>query len=84
MLIDVQSVRMMIQYMKESVARKLKRERVTVCLNCRKLVKCDNIGKFEECVDFEEVEGDARREVCPIFLCKDSFRCCLYLGQSTS
>jgi hypothetical protein len=48
----------MIQYMKESLARKLKRERVEVCLNCKKFVKCDDIGKFEECVEFEEVEGD--------------------------
>jgi hypothetical protein len=41
--------------MKESLEHKLKRERVSVCLNCRKFVKCDDIGKFEECVDFEEV-----------------------------
>jgi hypothetical protein len=39
--------------------RKLKRERVEVCLNCMKFVECDNIGKFEECADFEEVEGEA-------------------------
>jgi hypothetical protein len=49
----------MIQYMKESVARKLKRERVEVCLNCKKFVKCGNIGKFEKCVYFEEGEGEA-------------------------
>ena len=28
-------------------------------MNCDKFVDCDNIGKFEECVDFEEVEGEA-------------------------
>jgi hypothetical protein len=48
-----------IQYMKESLAHKLRRERVEACLNCKKFVKCDSIGKFEECVDFQEVEGDA-------------------------
>jgi len=44
---------------KEELERKLKRERVETCLNCVKLVKCDNIGKFEECCDFEEVESKA-------------------------
>lgn len=39
--------------------RKLKRERVEVCLNCKKFVKCDNIGKFEECYDLEEAEDEA-------------------------
>jgi len=41
---------------KEELERKLKRERVEVCLNCKTFVKCDNIGKFEECVEFEEVK----------------------------
>jgi hypothetical protein len=45
--------------MNEELERKMKRERVTVCLNCKKFVECDDIGKFEECVDFEEVEGEA-------------------------
>jgi hypothetical protein len=45
--------------MRNDLERKLKRERVEACLNCRKFTKCDNIGKFEECVDFEEVEGEA-------------------------
>ena len=48
-----------IQYMKESLEHKLKRERVTVCVNCGKFVECDNIGKFAECVDFEEVKCEA-------------------------
>lgn len=39
--------------------RKLKRERVEACLNCRNFVNCDDIGKFEECVDFKEVNGEA-------------------------
>ena len=43
--------------MKENLARKLKRERVEACLNCEKFVKCDDIGRFEECVDFEEING---------------------------
>jgi len=45
--------------MNEQLKRKLKRECVEACLNCDKFVDCDNIGKFEECVDFEEVEGEA-------------------------
>jgi len=45
--------------MNEELESKLKRERVEACLNCKKFVKCDDIGKFEECVDFEEVEGEA-------------------------
>ena len=44
---------------KEELERKLKRERVEACLNCKELTKCDNIGKFEECVDFEEVKCEA-------------------------
>ena len=39
--------------------RKLRLERVEACLNCNSFVKYDNIRKFEECADFEEVEGDA-------------------------
>jgi len=47
-----------IQYMKESLARKLKHERVEACLNCKKFVECGDIGKFEECIDFVEVEDE--------------------------
>jgi hypothetical protein len=41
--------------MNDELERKLKRERVEVCLNCKRFVKCDDIGKFEECDDFVEV-----------------------------
>jgi hypothetical protein len=44
--------------MNDGPDRKSKRERVEACLNCKKFVKCDDVGKFEECVDFEEVEGE--------------------------
>lgn len=44
--------------MKE-IERKLKRGRVEVCLNCKKFVECYDIGKLEECVDFEEIENEA-------------------------
>jgi hypothetical protein len=44
---------------KEELERKLRRERIEACLNCKNFVKCGNIGKFEECVDSEEVEGEA-------------------------
>lgn len=43
--------------MNEELERKLKRERVEICLNCKKFVDCKHIGEFEECVDFVEVEG---------------------------
>jgi len=33
-------------------------ERVEVCLNCKKFLNCENICKFEECVDFKEVEDE--------------------------
>jgi len=45
--------------MNEELERKLKRERVEVCLNCKKFVQCNDIGKFERCGDFEEVENES-------------------------
>lgn len=39
----------MIKMSREELERKLKRERVEVCLNCKRIVKCDSIGIFEEC-----------------------------------
>ena len=44
--------------MKRNLAHKLKRGRVTVCLSCKRFVECDDVGRFEECVDFEEIEGE--------------------------
>jgi hypothetical protein len=44
--------------MNESSGRKFKHERVENCLSCMKFVKCNNIGKFEECVNFEEIKGE--------------------------
>jgi hypothetical protein len=41
--------------MKESLAHKLKRERVEACLNCKKFVECKSVGEFVECTDFEEI-----------------------------
>jgi len=41
------------------LTKKLKRERVEVCLNCRHFVNCENIGKFEDCEELVEVEGEA-------------------------
>jgi hypothetical protein len=60
--------------MKESATRKLKRERATVCLNCRRFVKCDNIGRFEECVDFEEVEDEKARVLLRRFNSREDMR----------
>jgi hypothetical protein len=45
--------------MKKDLAHKLKRERVEACMNCKKFAKCKDIGRFEECVDFEEVKCKA-------------------------
>jgi hypothetical protein len=47
------------QTLSEDIEKKLKRERVEVCLNCKKFVECGDIGKFEECAGFEEVECEA-------------------------
>jgi hypothetical protein len=44
---------------KEELERKLKMEKVTACLNCQRFVECNNVGKFEDCCDFEELEGEA-------------------------
>lgn len=38
--------------------RKLKLERIEVCLNCKNFLNCESIGKFEECEEFVEVEGE--------------------------
>ena len=40
--------------------RKLKRERVEVCLNCKAFVGCNEVGQYEICDHFEELEGEAR------------------------
>lgn len=42
----------------DDLERKLKIERIEVCLNCRNVVGCGNIGKFEECFDFLENEDE--------------------------
>jgi hypothetical protein len=44
--------------MKDKPARKMKRERVEVCLSCKHLVECNCSGKFEECDEFVEVESE--------------------------
>ena len=50
---------MMTKMVCEQLERKLKRERVEVCLNCKSFLKCEDIGKFEQCVEFDEVEDEA-------------------------
>ena len=44
----------MIKMKEDELTRKLKRERVEACLNCKKFVKCEDIGKYVECTAFEE------------------------------
>lgn len=46
----------MIEMTSNELKRKLKRERVEVCLSCQRFVECENIGQFVECVDFVEVD----------------------------
>ncbi|MBN1357301.1 hypothetical protein JW988_00875 [Candidatus Bathyarchaeota archaeon] len=43
----------------EKLSGKLKRERVEACLNCKRFVVCNEIGQYEVCPHFEEVEGEA-------------------------
>ena len=50
---------MMAKMKGEELERKLKRQRVEVCLNCKNFLSCQEIGKFEECADFDEVEDEA-------------------------
>ena len=50
---------MMAKMKGEELKKKLKREIVSTCLNCRKFLKCEDIGKFEECADFDEAEDEA-------------------------
>jgi len=42
----------------EKLEKKLKRERVEVCLNCKNFLNCEDIGRFEDCADFVEVEEE--------------------------
>jgi len=43
---------------KNEIEGKLKRERVEVCMTCKHFVDCDDIGKFEICGKFCEVEDE--------------------------
>lgn len=51
--------RKMTEYSCEDLSSKLKRERVEACLNCKSFVTCNEIGQYEVCDHFEEVEGEA-------------------------
>ena len=44
--------------MNEELKRKLKIERVEICLNCQLFVECECVGKFEECANFLEIESE--------------------------
>ena len=50
---------MVVKLEDEELNRKLKRERIEVCFGCKRFLNCENIGKFEECADFEESETEA-------------------------
>jgi hypothetical protein len=41
----------------KELERKLKLERVEVCLNCTLFTDCEQIGLFEECEEFVEVDS---------------------------
>jgi len=49
---------MMIKMTDEQMKKKLKREQTEICLNCKLFSECENIGKFEKCGNFDEVEGE--------------------------
>ena len=51
--------KMMIDMTSKELKRKLKLERIEVCLNCKNLLQCENIGKFVECGDFVEADDKA-------------------------
>jgi hypothetical protein len=40
----------------KALERKLKLERVEVCVNCTLFTDCENIGQLTECEEFVEVE----------------------------
>jgi hypothetical protein len=40
----------------KELERKLKLERVEVCLNCTLFTDCKNIGRLVECEEFVEIE----------------------------
>jgi hypothetical protein len=42
----------------KALEKKLKIERVVICLNCQLFTDCDLYGRFEECERFVEVEHD--------------------------
>jgi len=46
----------MVEMKSERLDKKL--ERIEVCLNCKKFLNCENIGKSEECDDFVEDENE--------------------------
>ncbi|MFH0748547.1 MAG: hypothetical protein V1915_01290 [Candidatus Bathyarchaeota archaeon] len=41
---------------RKELERKLKLERVEVCVNCRRFTECEKIGRYVECEKFVEVE----------------------------
>lgn len=47
---------MMLSCSDQDFQRKLKRERVEICLNCKRFVVCDEIGENEVCDHFVETE----------------------------
>ena len=42
----------------KELEKKLKLERIEVCLNCKLFTDCTNIGRFEECEEFVEVDSE--------------------------
>ena len=48
---------MMASYSCQDLLRKLKRERVEACLNCKRFVVCNEIGENVECDHFEETDN---------------------------
>jgi hypothetical protein len=42
----------------KALEKKLKIERIEVCLNCTLFTDCEQIGRLEECADFWEVDSE--------------------------
>lgn len=49
----------MIKMTDEQMERKLKRESVEVCLNCKRFVNCQDVGKPVECDDCLEIKNES-------------------------
>lgn len=50
---------MMNRLSNEKLKRKLRRERVELCMNCERFVNCQDVGELEQCEKFLEIKNEA-------------------------